>query len=466
MKEIKMPQLGQSVEEASIVQWLKKEGDAIKVGDPIFTIQTDKAEIEHESTEEGVLRKILVQEDEEVPVLTAVALIGAADEELPDLAQYAAGAAEEPAPAAEEAAPEPAPAEAAPAEESPTPTPTPAPTSDDSEASGFVSPRARKTAEAHDVDARQLQGSGPHGRVIEDDVLAFEASQDAVTSTPSARRMAKMEGLDLTTVEGTGPSGRVVKEDIAAALEGGVAPQAAASAQPAAAAPAQPQSIAPSGEGKVIPLSPMRKVIAQRMIESKFNAPHFYITVEVDMKKSVAFRTGLGDFKPSFNDLVLRAAARAIQDFPTVNTRWLGDAMEEMPSINMGFAVTLPTGLIVPVVKDMQKKSLQDINRETKALAEKARNGKLTKDDYSGNTFTVSNLGAFGVDHFTAIINQPDSAILAVGQIKDRPVVIDGGIQARPIMKLTLSSDHRVIDGAVAAQFMGRMKEILENADY
>ncbi len=459
MKEIKMPQLGQSVEEASIVQWLKKEGDSIAVGEPIFTIQTDKAEIEYESAEEGTLRKILVQEDEEVPVFTVVALVGDAGEAIPDLAQYATGSgsaapAEAESPKVEEAKTEVAP-------EPEVEVASSGSTAKVSTTSGFASPRARKTADSHDVDLTQLDGSGPHGRVLEADVLAYEAGQEAVASSPSARRMAKMGGIDLTTVEGTGPSGRVVKEDIASALEGGTVPATSASVPKQAIQP-----IAPSGDGKVTPLSPMRKVIAQRMIESKFGAPHFYITIEVDMKKSMAYRTGLGDFKPSFNELVLRACARAIQDYPVVNSRWLGDAIEELQDINIGFAVTLPTGLIVPVIKQMQKKSLQDISRESKVLAEKARTGKLTPEDYTGNTFTVSNLGVFGVDHFTAIINQPDSAILAVGQIKDRPVVIDGGIHVRPIMKVTLSSDHRVIDGAVAAQFLGRLKEILENADY
>ncbi len=453
MQEIIMPQMGQSVEEAEITQWLKQEGDSVAEGEPIFTIQTDKAEIECESTATGVLRKILVPEEVEVPVLTVVALVGAADEDLPDLAQYAVGtestpaASPAPTPASEAAAPETAPApEAAPAAPSEAPVP--------SAGKGFASPRARAAGKRLDIDARALPGSGPGGRVLEEDVLAYHEAQESVPSTPSARRMAKMEGVDLTAVPASGPRGHVLKEDVRQALASG----------PAAAAQAPlPEA---SGEGKVIPLTPMRRIIAERMVQSKFSAPEFYITVEVDMKNAVAFRTSLPHFKPSFNDLVLRATARAIQDFPQVNARWLGDAVEELPDINIGFATALPEGLIVPVIKQIQKKSLQDINRETKELAGKAQAGKLTPEDYSGNTFTVSNLGAFGVDTFTAIINQPDSAILAVGQIKDRVVVIDGGMQIRPIMKLTLSSDHRVLDGAVSAQFMGRLKEILENADF
>jgi pyruvate dehydrogenase E2 component (dihydrolipoamide acetyltransferase) len=184
------------------------------------------------------------------------------------------------------------------------------------------------------------------------------------------------------------------------------------------------------------------------------------------MAAAVYFRGSLGSFKPSFNDLIVRAVALAVQQWPDVNARWMGDAIEIVADVNLGVAVALPTGLIVPVLRSVQTKSLQQINAETRDLAEKARTGKLLPDDYSGNTFTISNLGAYGVDQFTAIINQPDSAILAVGQIKDRPVVIDGGIHIRPIMKMTLSSDHRVIDGAVAAQFMGCLKETLEAAAF
>jgi pyruvate dehydrogenase E2 component (dihydrolipoamide acetyltransferase) len=321
-----------------------------------------------------------------------------------------------------------------------------------------MSPRARSTADRLHIDAAYVTGTGPEGRIIEEDVLTYSQKRDAVRSTPTARRVAREAGIDITTVVPGGATGRVEKDDVLAASK--VQPAAAAVAAPAAAVSL------PALTGERVPLTPMRKIIAQRMVESKFGAPHFYITVEVDMKEAVAFRGALPNFKPSFNDLVMRAATRAIQAFPVVNAKWLGDAIEMRSTVNLGFAVALPAGLIVPVVKDIQNKSLQDISRECKALVEKAKTGKLTPDDYQGNTFTVSNLGAFGVDHFTAIINQPDSAILAIGQIKDRAVVIDGGIQVRPIMKLTLSSDHRVIDGAVAAQFMGHMKTLLETADF
>ncbi|MCF6285415.1 MAG: 2-oxo acid dehydrogenase subunit E2 [Candidatus Hydrogenedentes bacterium] len=446
MHEIKLPQLGQSVEEAEITQWLKKEGDAVEQGEPIFTIQTDKAEIEAESTASGILRKILIPEEVEVPVLTVVALVGDADEALPDLAQYAVDGGGEAAPvseATENSAP------AAAAESAPASTTAEVPAA---APGGAMSPRARSTAQRLNVDPAFLSASGPEGRVIEEDVLAYDAKRGSVRSTPTARRVAREAGIDITTVAPGSTTGRIAKDDVVAA----------ASSKPvAASAPAaQPLS------GETTPLSPMRRIIAERMVASKFDAPHFYVTIEVDMKESVAYRGALPNFKPSFNDLVMRATARAIQAFPTVNSRWLGDAIESRDTINLGFAVAMAEGLIVPVVKDIQTKSLQDINRDCKALAEKARTGKLVPDDYAGNTFTVSNLGAFGVDSFTAIINQPDSAILAIGQIKDRVVVIDGGMVVRPIMKLTLSSDHRVIDGSVAAQFMGHLKTLLETADF
>lgn len=452
MHEIKLPQLGQSVEEAEITQWLKKEGDTIALGEPIFTIQTDKAEIECESTAAGVLRKIIIAEGIEVPVLTVVALVGDANEALPDGVGAPAAAPVAAAASAPVAASTPAPA--------PVVAPAPVTETPPANAGGAMSPRARATADRLHIDSSFVAGTGPEGRVIEEDVLAYDQKRGAVRSTPTARKVAREHGIDITAVAPGGATGRVEKADVLAAASS--TPSSVSSPSTPVAAPVS----LPALTGERVPLTPMRKIIAQRMVESKFGAPHFYITVEVDMKAAVAFRAAVPGFKPSFNDLVMRAATRSIQAFPAVNAKWLGDAIEMRGTINLGFAVALPAGLIVPVVKDIQNKSLQDISRECKALVEKAKTGKLTPDDYQGNTFTVSNLGAFGVDHFTAIINQPDSAILAIGQIKDRVVVIDGGIQVRPIMKLTLSSDHRVIDGAVAAQFMGHLKTLLETADF
>lgn len=435
MHEVKLPQMGQSVEEASIVQWLKAEGDKVERGEPIVSIQTDKAEIECESPAAGVVRKILLQPDVTVPVMTVIALVGEADEPLPDLEQYRVSA----------------PGVASAETETSVATPEPvaqtvAPASGFAASAGLVdvpaSPRARRRAEALHVNPKLAKGSGVGGRIMEDDVEAYAASVADISITPTAKRLAESKGIDIARVKGTGPGGKITKEDIE-------------NATPARAA----------GESKQVPLSPMRRIIAQRMSESKFSAPHYYVTVEVDMAAAATFRTEYPS-KLSYNDLVMRATAVALTEWPAVNARWHGDAIEEVGDINLGFAVALPTGLIVPVVRQVQRLSLDELSTACKALAEKARNGKLLPDDYSGSTFTISNLGGFGVDQFTAIINQPDSAILAVGQIKDRPVVIDGGIHVRPIMKLTLSSDHRVIDGAVAAQFMGCLKGKLETARF
>ena len=440
MHEIIMPQLGQSVEEASIVKWFKNEGDTVEKGEPLFAIQTDKAEIECESTASGVLRKILLETDVTVPVLSPVALVGSADEPLP--ANLGVAAPRETAPATPAASV--AVAETVPSAPSASPAASgPAPS-----AGAPVSPRARTAASKLHVNPSLVSGSGAGGRVMEADVMAYAESHDSIRVTPAARRAAANAGLELSGVTGSGPKGKITKADLSALRSTTAAPAA------------------PAGTVRRVPLSPMRKVIAKRMVDSKFTAPHYYVTIEVDMAAAVQFRGSLGSFKPSFNDLIVRAVALAIQQWPDVNSRWMGDSIEVVADVNLGVAVALPTGLIVPVLRQVQLKSLQQINAETRELAEKARTGKLLPDDYSGNTFTISNLGAYGVDQFTAIINQPDSAILAVGQIKDRPVVIDGGIHIRPIMKMTLSSDHRVIDGAVAAQFMGCLKETLEAAAF
>lgn len=436
MHEVKMPQMGQSVEEASIVTWFKKEGERVNAGEPLFSIQTDKAEVECEAPASGVLRKILLAPDVMVPVLTVVALIGEPDETLP---------AEAGAPAAKaETVAATAPAPAAPAPESAAPKPQAA-----MAASQSASPRARAAAAERGVDLASVTGTGALGRIMEADVLA--AGTD-IKASPTARRVAANTGVNLAAVEGSGIGGRIMKADVLAASK----PQAAP----------EPVPLPATTGGKRIPLSKMRRIIAKRMCESKYAAPHYYITVEIDMAAAKAFRASCKAFKVSYNDLVLFATVKALREFPNVNARWLGDAIEEVADINLGVAVALPAGLIVPVLKQAQNLSLEGLATSCKTIVDKARNGKLLPDDFTGNTFTVSNLGPFGVDHFTAIINQPDSAIIAVGAMKDCVVAIDGGIHIRPIMKMTMSSDHRVIDGAVAAQFMKRLKEILEAADF
>lgn len=446
MHEVRLPKMGQSVEEAPIVEWFKQEGDRVEAGEPLFSIQTDKAEVECESPASGVLRKILLEPNIEAPVLTVVALIGEADEPLPDLSAYGIdGAGPAPAPA-QTAQPE---TPAAPAPITDTPVPAPAPVS-----GAPVSPRARKAAADQGIDATRLQGSGVGGRVMAKDVAA--AGQPSVKASPTARRLAEAEGVNLVSVQGTGAGGKVMKDDVLRAKQAPAAVAQTAPAVPAAQA---------AGGVRSIPLTPMRRIIAQRMAGSKYSAPHYYVTVEVDMTAAKAKRAAL-PFKASYNDLVLAAVVRGLREFPNVNARWAGEAIEEVADINLGVAVALPQGLVVPVVRQAQHLSLEGLSQAAKALVEKAKTNKLLPDDYQGNTFTVSNMGVFGVESFTAIINQPDSAIIAVGAMTDRVVALNGGIHIRPMMKMTMSSDHRVIDGAVAAQFMGRLKEIMESGEF
>jgi len=440
MYEVKMPQMGQSVEEASIVMWFKKEGDRVNAGEPLFSIQTDKAEVECESPASGILRKILLEPDVMVPVLTVVALIGEADEPLPDTPPLGPPSMRE---ESDTSFGLPSRVESGTADSShvlPSPqTPSPNPLA--------VSPRAKAAAAARGVDLGCVTGTGAGGRIMAADVMAAVVD---VKASPTARRLAANMGVNLASVEGTGIGGKIMKADVAAVSK----------------PPATSLASTSSAGGRRVPLSNMRRIIAKRMCESKFTAPHYYVTVEIDMSAAKAFRASLKAFSASFNDLVLFATVKTLRDFPNVNAKWLGDAIEEVADINLGVAVAVPSGLIVPVLKQAQHLSLEGLASACKALIEKARNGKLLPDDYIGNTFTVSNMGPFGVDDFTAIINQPDSAILAVGAMKDRVVAIDGGIHIRPIMKITMSSDHRVVDGAVAAQFMKRLKEILETADF
>jgi len=429
MNEIKLPQLGQSVEEAYIVDWFKQEGDPVNEGEPLFSVQTDKAEIECEATAAGVLRKILVEPDVTVAVLTVVALVGTADEPLPDLSAYAA--------------PEAAPASVAPAASVVAPVAqTSQPSAIPQEpAGGPVSPRARRRAKALHVSPDVIPGSGVGGRVMESDVDAYAANVSATRSTPMARRVAARDGVDLRAVQGSG--NRITKSDVASAGYGAIE----------------------DVEGTVVPLTPMRRIVAQRMVESYNDAPHYFVTVEIDMHAAVQHRAS-SDPKPSFNDLVLKSVARALRTHPKVNAQWMGDAIAEMDHVHLGVAVALEDGLVVPVLRDADKKSVQEIHDACADLIDKARNNKLLPDAFQGSTFTVSNLGPFGVDEFTAIINQPNSAILAVGAMKDRPVVVDGEIVIRPIMRATISSDHRVVDGALAAQFMKTLKQEMEAADF
>jgi pyruvate dehydrogenase E2 component (dihydrolipoamide acetyltransferase) len=422
--KVVLAKLSPTMEEGTIVKWSKKEGDPIKVGDVLAEIETDKANMEMEALGAGVLRTVLVPAGGKAPVGALIGVIADPGEDISAMLAEAAAAA--PAPSAP-TIPAPAPATApAPAPMAAAPTPPPV---------------ARLAAPAPVV--------APGGRV---------------KSSPLARAMAAQKNVPLESVAGSGPGGRIVKRDVEGYL---ASPPAAAPPGKAPAAPARPVVPVPSVKpGTAIPLTSMRRTIAKRLSESAFTAPHFFVTVEIDMDAAVSLREQLQraeDVKVSFNDLVLKACAKALTRFPTVNASWTGEAIQTHAEVHVGVAVSLAEGLITPVVRNADRKHVVEISREVKDLAARAREKKLKPEEFMGSTFTISNLGMFDVTEFTAIINPPESCILAVGAVRKVPVVKDDQLAIGQRMKVTLSSDHRVVDGALAAQFLAEVRRLLEN---
>ena len=408
---INMPRLSDTMTEGVVAKWHVKVGDAITEGKLLAEIETDKATMDFEAFpgQEGTLLHIGVGEGEASPVDTILAVIGAKGE---DISALLAGAPAEPAPAAAAVAVEvrEAPAPVAAPAPAPAPAATPAPTAD------------------HRVKA-----------------------------SPLAKSLAAEKGVDLRAVTGSGEGGRIVKRDIETA--------ATASAATPSAAPTAAVSY-PSSGYQDTPISQMRKTIAKRLSESKFTAPHFYLTMSVDMDAAIEARQALnasGDHKISFNDLVVKAVAKGLKKHPAVNSAWLGDVIRTNYDVHVGVAVAVEDGLLVPVVRHADAKSLTQISAEVKDFAQRAKTKKLQPMDWEGNTFTISNLGMFGIDQFTAIVNPPDSCILAVGGIQSVPVVKNGQVVPGNIMKLTLSCDHRVVDGATGSAFLNSVKAFLES---
>ena len=408
---INMPRLSDTMTEGVVAKWHVKVGDAITEGKLLAEIETDKATMDFEAFpgQEGTLLHIGVGEGEASPVDTILAVIGAKGE---DISALLAGAPAEPAPAAAAVAVEVREAPAPVAVPAPTPAPaaTPAPTAD------------------HRVKA-----------------------------SPLAKSLAAEKGVDLRAVTGSGEGGRIVKRDIETA--------ATASAAIPSAAPTAAVSY-PSSGYQDTPISQMRKTIAKRLSESKFTAPHFYLTMSVDMDAAIEARQALnasGDHKISFNDLVVKAVAKGLKKHPAVNSAWLGDVIRTNYDVHVGVAVAVEDGLLVPIVRHADAKSLTQISAEVKDFAQRAKTKKLQPMDWEGNTFTISNLGMFGIDQFTAIVNPPDSCILAVGGIQSVPVVKNGQVVPGNIMKLTLSCDHRVVDGATGSAFLNSVKAFLES---
>jgi pyruvate dehydrogenase E2 component (dihydrolipoamide acetyltransferase) len=412
---ILMPALSPTMTEGNLARWLKQEGERIKAGDVIAEIETDKATMEVEAVDEGILGRILVPAGTQgVKVNDVIAVLVEAGEAVP-----AAGAAPK--------------AAAAPAA-------TPAP-----------------------VAAPVAAAPAP---------VAAPASGDRVFASPLARRMAAQAGVDISKIAGSGPNGRIVKADVDAAMSRGPAPVAAAAPAPLVAAPRPAAPVAITAPHTAVPNSSMRKVIARRLAESKATIPHFYVSTDVEIDALLKIRADLnarspkdgpGAFKLSVNDLVIKATAVTLRRFPNVNAMWTEDATLQLHDVDISVAVSIPDGLITPIVKNADIKGLAAISTEMKDLAARAKSGKLKPEEFQGGGFSISNMGMYGVRDFAAIINPPQAGILAVSAGEQRPVVKNGALAIATVMTLTLSVDHRVIDGALAAEFLQALKRNIED---
>lgn len=462
-----MPKLGFNMNEGKLVQWYKSEGEEITKGEPLFSVETDKTNMDIEATSDGVVKKLLIEEGDQIPVTLPIAVIGSADEDVSAAvadakAQLAAGGADvsdvdEAAAVAEQAE---APAEAK--------TPAAAPKTADGVIK--ITPRARRVAAENDLAVEDLaiEGTGWQGGICEKDILEYLAS-NKVKATPVAAAMAKAEGIDLADIKGSGVNGKIMKEDVAKVIA--AAKKAVAAVEDQAHAGAG--EITPDGKeiGEKVPYAGVRKVIGDRLAESKFTAPHLYFTQKVNMEDVLALRKKVNevqDKKTSVTDFIAKAVIMTLKKYPEMNSSLVGETIERYKSINLGIAVASPTGLIVPNIKNSQDMSVVEISKASTPLFDKARAGKLAVDEYAGGTFTISNLGMFGIENFTAIINPPEVGILSISSTKDEPFVVtkeDGTkeIQIKPMMNIQLTVDHRIIDGLLAAQFVTNVKNLLEN---
>jgi pyruvate dehydrogenase E2 component (dihydrolipoamide acetyltransferase) len=465
MASVQMPRLSDSMETGKILRWLKKEGEDVKKGEPLVEIESDKANIEVEAYASGKLSKIVVPEGESAPIGAVIAEIGDGT-----AAPAAAPAAEAPKAAVAPAAEAPK-AAAAPAAEAPKPQ------ANKPEAHVAQADRAVAATAAAPADAggEQYPHGGPDDRT--EVGAAAQAALNVIRRpadhedgerqrvSPVARRLAEEHGVDLRGVQGTGPGGRITKDDVEAAAQQKGPPKPAAAAT---RAPTQPATARPTGEVEVVELTKLQSTVAMRLVQSKFSAPHFYVTSEIAMDDAVRLRQMFNEAVDksesiSLNDLIVKAVALALTKFPEVNASWADGHIERKRDVNIGIAVGLPDRLIVPVLRNADKKSLKEIATESKQLIERARANKAAADDYVGNTFSISNLGMYDVDQFTAIINPPDSGILAIGSIEDKAVVKDGQVVPGKRMRVTLSVDHRVFYGVTAAQFLQEVKRLLQS---
>ena len=458
--KVVMEALSPTMEEGRLVKWLKNEGDQVKSGEPLAEVETDKAVMELVARGDGVLRKRLVGEGDSKPVGELVAIIAAPDESIDELlgggtapaAGGAGGGEGEGADRSDAGRAEPPDRVVSTAQESAGRSPVPRRAGEEQ---GEASTPPQQKTEAAPPRREPRRGPAPREEVAAP--RATGGNGERLRSSPLARRLASERGLDLARIEGSGPGGRIIKRDIEAAA-GAAAP----------ADTARPTLRPPRGaEFEDVPLTQMRKTIARRLAESIGPIPTFYLTAELDVERLADARSAmatLGDeFKVSFNDIILKAVATALAHHPECNAHWLGDRIRYFSRVHLGVAVAIPDGLITPVIFDADVKSLREISHEVRELATRARDRKLKPDEYTGSTFSVSNLGMFGIEHFTAIINPPEAGILAVGAIEEKPSADDGELVIRKRLRVTMSCDHRVIDGATGARFLQTLRRLLEN---
>ncbi|MDZ7719055.1 MAG: pyruvate dehydrogenase complex dihydrolipoamide acetyltransferase [Balneolaceae bacterium] len=404
--KIEMPKLSDTMEEGVIAKWNVEEGDEVSSGDVIAEVETDKATMEVEVFDDGTILKILAKEGDAIPLGGLIAVVGEEGEDISDILDEAEGDKE----------PE----------------------------------KAEVEEEKEEVDEKEEKSEKKEAQK-EEKAPPAPTGNGRIKASPLARKMAEDKGIDLNRVEGSGPEGRIIKRDIE-------------DFKPAAAPATQIQYT--SEEDEDVKISQMRKTIARRLAESKFTNPHFYETVDIDMEHAIQARDRLNEIsevKISFNDIVVKACAAALRKHPYVNSSWMDDVIRQHGDVNIAVAVAIEEGLMTPVINHADKKNLRQISTETRELAGLAKEKKLQPEQMEGSTFTVSNLGMFGIEEFTAIINPPNVCILAVGAIRDVPVVKDGEVVPGKRMKVTLSSDHRVVDGAKAADFLNTLRELLEN---
>jgi len=413
---VKMPKMSDTMEEGVIAQWIKKVGDKVESGDILAEVETDKATMELEAYDEGVLLYTAVPDGGSVPVDGVIAVIGEKGADYETLIK--------------------------------------------AETAGSK-PEKKEESKSSQTAASSAPQATPQPAAPAD---SSASSNGRIKASPLAKKLAEEKGIDISQVSGSGDGGRIVKRDIEE-FKPSAAPAPAAAEKSGGTTISLPQVVGEE-RSEDIPVTQMRKTIARRLGESKFSAPHFYLTMEINMDKAIEARKSMNEISPvkiSFNDLVLKASAAALRQHPDVNVSWQGDKMVKHHHIHIGVAMALPEGLIVPVVRFADNKTLSHISAEVKDLADRAKNKKLSPDDYTGNTFSVSNLGMFGIDEFTAIINPPDACILAVGGIKETVVVKNGEMKPGNVMKVTLSCDHRAVDGAVGAAFLQTLKGFLED---